>query len=303
MPKEKQFAILPLAKVIFAVVVWGASFIATKIALQDVSPVTVIWLRFTMGVTILGAVVLVRGQFQWPSLKDSAYFFLLGFIGITYHQWLQSTGLVTAQASTTAWIVSTTPIFIAILGWLVLKERVSSFQIAGIVLASIGVLIVISGGKWTALSVNQLLTPGNRLILLSAPNWAVFSVLSRHGLKTHPAARMMLFVMGYGWLLIGIPFFLGPGFSEIGQLTGPGWLGILFLGIACSGIAYVFWYDGLQAIPASKVGAMLYFEPLVAVAVAAIILGEPIFLTSLLGGLSILIGVYWVERAGKYSQA
>jgi len=235
MSRKNQFAILPLAKVIFAVVVWGASFIATKIALQDISPVTVIWLRFTMGVLILGAAVFVRGQFRWPSWNYNAYFILLGFIGITYHQWLQSTGLVTAQASTTAWIVSTTPIFIAVLGWLVLKERVNWIQIAGIVLASIGVLIVITGGKLTALRIDQILEPGNRLIMLSAPNWAVFSVLSRRGLKKHPAARMMFFVMVYGWLMIGIPFFAGPGFSELGLLTKQGWLGILFLGIACSG--------------------------------------------------------------------
>ncbi|MEN8171276.1 MAG: DMT family transporter [Chloroflexota bacterium] len=251
MSRNSQLAMLPLSKVIFAVVVWGISFIATKIALQDVSPITVIWLRFALGVLVLGYVVLLRGQFKLPSLKDSLYFALLGFIGITYHQWLQSTGLVTAQASTTAWIVSTTPIFIAILGWFILKESLNWFQIMGIGLASIGVLIVVSGGEVTALRFDQLFESGNRLILISAPNWAIFSVLSRHGLKKYPPSHMMFFVMCFGWVLMGIPFLMGLGFAEIGKLTGQGWTSVLFLGIACSGIAYVFWYDGLQALPAS----------------------------------------------------
>jgi len=299
MPSKEQFTFIPLVKVMFAVVVWGASFIATKIALQDVSPVTVVWLRFAIGLLILGITVFARRQFLWPTWKEGAYFALLGFIGITFHQWLQSTGLVTAKASTTAWIVATTPIFIAILGWIVLKERMNFLQVFGIVLASMGVVLVVSGGKWGELGFHNFSSSGNQLIMLSAPNWAIFSVLSRRGLKEHPSALMMFFVMIFGWVFTTIPFISGPGISEIRKLTVDGWLSILFLGIACSGLAYVFWYDGLKAVPASQVGVMLYIEPVVAVAVAAIILDEPILLTSVLGGVGIIIGVYWVERAGK----
>ena len=97
-----------------------------------------------------------------------------------------------------------------------------------------------------------------------------------------------------------IPFqrgiILGILISDIDQLTSNGWLGILFLGVACSGLAYIFWYDGLQAIPASQVGAFLYLEPLVAVVVAAVVLNEPILLVSLAGGLTILAGVWLVNR-------
>ena len=84
--------------------------------MREVSPVTVVWLRFAIGVAVLGAVVIARKQFSIPRGRELGYLILLGFIGISFHQWLQSTGLVTAQASTTAWIVATTPIFIALLG-------------------------------------------------------------------------------------------------------------------------------------------------------------------------------------------
>jgi drug/metabolite transporter (DMT)-like permease len=284
-------------KVTFAVLAWGASFIATKVSLQDISPVTVVWLRFAMGIPILGAAVIVRRQFAIPKSKELVYFAVLGFIGITFHQWLQSTGLVTAQASTTAWIVATTPVFMALLGFFLLKERLGWIKVSGIILAALGVLLVVTQGDFSSLLQGRFGAPGDLLILISAPNWAIFSVLSRRGLQSHPAARMMLYVMCFGWLFSSVLLFTGPGLAEIGSLTPNGWLGISFLGIACSGLAYIFWYDGLQAIPASQVGAFLYLEPLVAVVVAAIILQEAILLASVVGGVIILLGVWMVNRS------
>src|SRR5262249_51782967 len=135
-----------IAKALVAVVVWGGSFIATKMALVEVSPVTVVWLRFAMGVVVLGAVVGARRQVMGPSWSDLAYFTGLGFLGVTFHQWLQSNGLVTSQASTTAWIVASTPIFMALLGWLMLSERLSWLAVVGIAVAALGVLVVMSRG-------------------------------------------------------------------------------------------------------------------------------------------------------------
>ncbi len=288
--------LLAAVEIVFAVVVWGASFIATKVALRDVSPVTVVWLRFAMGVVILGAAVLLRRQFALPNRNELAYFAVLGFLGITFHQWLQSTGLVTAQATTTAWIVASTPVFIALLGWLVLKERLGKWGAFGIGLAALGVLVVVSRGDWNQIAAGHIGSPGDLLILISAPNWALFSVLSRKGLAQHPAARMMFYVMAIGWLFSSLLFLRGSGLQEIPRLTRDGWLGVGFLGIFCSGLAYIFWYDGLQALPASQVGAFLYFEPLVTVIVAAVVLSEPLLAATLLGGGLILWGVWLVNR-------
>jgi drug/metabolite transporter (DMT)-like permease len=289
-------------KATFAVVVWGASFIATKVALRDVQPITIVWLRFAMGVAILGIAVAARRQFAIIPARELGYFSALGFLGVTFHQWLQSNGLVTAQATTTAWIVATTPIFIALLAWLLLKERLGRCGAIGIGLAAIGVLLVVSRGDWRALAAGNIGAPGDALILLSAPNWAIFSVLSRRGLQSHPAARMMFYVMGIGWLFITALFFAGPGLSDIAHLTLDGWLGVAFLGLACSGLAYIFWYDALQILPASQVGVFLYLEPLVAVIVAAIVLDESFGLVATLGGAIILLGVWLVNRPRRRSE-
>jgi drug/metabolite transporter (DMT)-like permease len=293
MPKSK---LIPILEALFAVTVWGASFIATKVALRDVSPITVVWLRFAMGVAILGIAVAARRQFALPKKNEWLYFALLGFLGITFHQWLQSTALVTSRASTTAWIVATTPVFMALLAWLALKEKLHWLQISGILLAALGVLLVITDGDLGSLSLGQFGQPGDVLVLVSSVNWAVFSVLSRRGLASHPATRMMFYVMTLGWLFSSVLFFSGPGPVEIPQLTFDGWLGVAFLGVLCSGLAYIAWYDALQALPAAQLGAFLYLEPPVAVIVAAIILPEPVTWAALLGGGVILFGVWLVNK-------
>src|SRR5262245_50261936 len=275
---------LPYIEAIFAVVVWGASFIGTKIALRDISPVTVVWLRFAMGVAILGIVVWIRKQFSLLNKNEWLYFALLGFLGITFHQWLQSNVLQTSEACTTALIVSTTPVFMALLGWVVLKEKLGWIQTTGILLAFVGVLLVVYDGDLSSISLRSFGKPGDILILISAVNWAVFSVLSRRGLKTHPATLMMFYVMSFGWVFTSILFFATQGVSEMGQLTVNGWAAVAFLGIFCSGLAYIAWYDALKALSTAETGVFLYIEPLVAVVVAFFILEEPITVASLVGG-------------------
>jgi drug/metabolite transporter (DMT)-like permease len=283
-------------KTLFAVTVWGGSFIATKIALRELAPFTVVWARFLIGVVILGLGVAWRGQFQRLPLKTLLYLAGLGAIGITFHQGLQSSGLVTAQASTTAWIVASTPVFIALLGWLFLKERVTWLKAGGIILAAAGVLMILGGGDALALFRGMKIGPGDWLILISAPNWAIFSILSRSGLKRMPAALMMFYVMLFGWLLT-TPFVLaGPGLGNLAELTLNGWWALLFLGVICSGLAYIFWYDALQELPAAQAGVFLYIEPLVTAAAAAAMLDEPVSLAVLAGGAVILLGVALVNR-------
>ena len=281
-----------------AVVIWGASFIATKIALREVSPLTVVWLRFAVGVAVLGATVAARRQLARVRPADLLVFALLGAVGITFHQWLQSTALVTSQASTSGWIIASAPVFIAVLGCLVLRERLSGLQAAGIALAALGVVAVVTRGDPAALLRGSFGAPGDVLIVLSSLNWAVFSVASRRVLRRHPAARVMFLVMGFGWCFTSLQLAVAGDLAEVARLTGRGWAAVAFLGVLCSGAAYVFWFDALERLPASRVGALLYLEPLVAQVVAALVLGEELHAATVAGGAVILLGVWLVTHHG-----
>jgi drug/metabolite transporter (DMT)-like permease len=295
MPKSK---ILPYLEALFSVIVWGASFIATKIAVGQVSPIAVVWIRFAIGIPILFLAVFMRRQFDFPKKDEWLYFSLLGFIGIAFHQWLQSNGLITAQATTTAWIITATPAFIAVLGWLVLKEKLTLIQSLGIAIATVGVLVVVSNGNFASLTIGNFGTIGDLLILISALNWAVFSTLSRRGLKERPSTMLTLWVMTLGWLFTSAAFFAGGNYAEIPALDARGWWSLIYLGVFTTGLAYIAWFDALAQLPAAQTGAFLFIEPLSSMAVAAVVLNEAVTVATILGGAVIILGIWLVNRKG-----
>ncbi len=285
------------SKILFTVLVWGASFIATKVALRFLSPVLLVWMRFGFGVPILASAVLLRKQWITPKPKDIGLFFILGFLGITLNQMLQATGLQTSKASTTAWMVAAIPVYIAILGWVFLKENLRWLQWLGVFLAAFGVLVIVVGGDLGQLvEALRNTAPGDGYILASTIVWSVFSILSRHGLKRYPASLLMLFVMSAGWLLTSVWLIIDYP-TDYSRLIPPdAWLAVVFLGVVCSGMAYLFFYDALKYFKAAVVGTFLNLEPIVTMALAAIFIDEPVTIVSVLGGLLILGGVWLVNR-------
>lgn len=284
-------------KMVLAVIFWGGSFIATKVSVQASSPVAAVWLRFLVGLLCLFPIILKKGLFKLSNWKEIGEFTLLGFLGVTLHQWLQSTGLVTSQASTTAWIVASTPLFMVLFSWMFLKEKLSKLSVVGIILSTLGVLTVISNGDIAGLFRNGFGAPGDLLVLLSSPNWAIYSILLRKTLQRESALKTTFFSMLFGWLLTTIQFLLGKEWQSVPAMDFSGWASIFYLGIFCTFLAYIFYYDALQKLSSASVGAYLYIEPIATAVIASVTLHEAITLFSLLGGALILFGISMVNKS------
>ncbi len=302
MPENKKPELITYIKLFAAIAIWGGSFIATKIAVRDVSPVSVVWLRFLIGTIILGFFARSKNELKINSIKDGLELFWLGFLGITLHQWLQSSGLVTSDASTTAWLVSTTPIFMALLGWLLYREKLTTPVIIGILMASIGVMFVVTKGNFQSILQGSFGAPGDVLIILSAPNWALFSVLSRPALDKYSALKVTFYILLFGWLLTTVQFVYAQGWTEFVNFSASGWTSILFLGIFCSALAYIFYNEGVKVFSSTQVGIFLYLEPVVATLVAAIMLSEAFGWASIIGAGFIILGVWIVNRQKTHAQ-
>lgn len=100
-----------------------------------------------------------------------------------------------------------------------------------------------------------------------------------------------------GWILLFPPFLAAGAWSEYAALSPAGWGALLFLGIGCSGLGYLFWYAALERLEASRVAALLYIEPLVTLAAAMVLLGERLTPATLAGGALLLGGVATVQKA------
>jgi drug/metabolite transporter (DMT)-like permease len=164
----------------------------------------------------------------------------------------------------------------------------------GILVAVAGLLLLIGKGDIT--NIGLIENQGDLLVLGSAFTWGVYSMVNKKiSLSYSPLMTILyLFLM---MAVIIIPFNLNTEtINSVIKLSFISWMWILFLGIFCSGIAYVIWAQALRDMESAKVGAFLYFEPLVTVIAAWFFLQEEITLLMIFSGLLITAGVFIVNK-------
>jgi drug/metabolite transporter (DMT)-like permease len=140
-------------------------------------------------------------------------------------------------------------------------------------------------------------TKGDLLILLSTINWAIYSVLGHDTIRSLGPRRATSGAMLFGTLMLA-PFFIArAGWRELPRLTAIGWTSVLFLGIGCSALGYLFWYGALEHIEVSRVASLLYAEPLITFIAAVALLGERIHGIVVAGGVLVLASVLAAQYA------
>lgn len=288
-------AAAPRLAALAAVVLWGISFVATRAALREIPPVTLVFTRFALGTALLFGLLALRGRLSppprdaWPALAG------MGFLGVFLHQMLQANALRLTTAVHAGWLIGLTPIWSALLAVIVLRERLGLTKVAGLVLGFAGALLVITRGQLSGGVLALPATRGDLLILASTVNWAIYSVAGRRTLARLGSARATAFAMLAGWMMVVPVFLWRAGWNDWPRLSAGGWAAVLFLGIGCSGLGYLFWYSALERLETARVAAFLYLEPLVTLATAVALLGEPVQATTVLGGLILLAGVFLVQ--------
>jgi drug/metabolite transporter (DMT)-like permease len=282
----------PRLAAFIAVVFWGVSFVATKAALREVSPVTLIFSRFAIAAVLL--LLLVRQlppRDAWPALA------LMGFIGVFVHQMLQAFALTMTSATSTGWLIGVTPIWSAVLSAVVLRERFSFWKVVGLAGGFAGALLVVTRGDFSARVLGRPSTMGDLLILISTVNWAVYSVLGHRTIRRLGPRRATSGAMLVGALML-TPFFVAQrGWRDLPHLSTTGWGALLFLSVGCSAIGYLFWYGALERVEVSRVAALLYAEPLVTFLAATLLLGERVSGIVIAGGVLVLVSVVVTQYA------
>jgi drug/metabolite transporter (DMT)-like permease len=279
--------------ILLAVIFWGTSFVATKTLLLEIKPVTIIILRLIIASALLAFIAISTKRNFSLNIKSHGWILILALIAV-FHLWIQVTGLQYTTASNTGWIIGTAPIFMAIMGLIFYKEKITLIALSGILLAVTGLLILFGKGDIT--NIGFMENRGDLLVLGSAFTWGVYSTVNKKiSLSYSPLMTILyLFLM---MAIIIIPFNLNSEtIASVVHLSPIGWLMVLFLGLFCSGVAYVIWAQALRDMESAKVGAFLYLEPLITVAAAGFFLKEEITMLMIFSGLLITIGVFLVNK-------
>jgi drug/metabolite transporter (DMT)-like permease len=283
--------------VLLAILFWGISFVATKAVVSEISPSTIIFSRAGLGTILLFGLLALRRGAVLPPPDAWRMLALMGFVGVAFHQLLQAVALTMTTAASTGWLIAVTPIWSAVLAMLMLKERLSGMKVAGLMVGLVGALVVMTRGHLDLSRFALPATRGDLLILASTVNWALYSVLGHRTIRRVGPARATAASMLCGWLLLAPLFVVNAGWRDYSRLSPTGWAALLFLGLFCSGLGYLFWYGALERLEATRVAAFLYLEPLVTMAAAVALLHERVGWMTILGGLLLLGGVVLVQRA------
>lgn len=271
------------------VVIWGWTFVFTKIALGYLSPEELLGLRLLTGLPVQLAVILAK-RLKVDFTARQYRHILLGGAIITVHFLIQITGIKYTSATNTGWLIAVSPLVLAVLSYLFLKEKIGGRLSLGIVLASLGVLLLISKGHFTEFS--WLKSIGDWLVLGSAFTWAIYTVVTRDLSRRGNPLVVTFAILLPATVLMTAYMIPTSDWSYFLHLPARAVWSVLFLGVLGMGVAHWFWQEGVARLGAAKAGVFLYIEPLATTALAVPYLHEKFGLFSALGGILVLGGVY-----------
>lgn len=294
-----RYSGITVLKLVATAFFWGGTFVAGKWAVREAPPFTVALLRFAAATVVLFAMIAwnarrgssgnstaPRGAKQWAGLL------CLGLTGMFLYNFFFLKGLSLTTAANGSLIVSLNPLLTAMLSATLLKERIRPIRWAGLLLALAGVGVVVTNGSFEALGSGSP-NPGD-LLLLGAPlMWAVYTVLGKKVLAHLPPLPATAYAALFGTLLLVPAAVLeGPLSRTVSALTPWGWLSVLQLALLGTVAGFVWWYEGVAELGASRAAVFVYLVPLFGVLLASLVLSEAIEPAKIAGGILIVGGVY-----------
>lgn len=265
---------------LLTIVIWGTTFISTKVLLADFQPVEILFFRFVLGFFALLAACprLLRGT----SRRQELTFAAAGLCGVCLYYLLENIALTYTLASNVGVIISVSPFFTAILSHLARKgeEKLQANFFVGFVVAMAGICLI--SFKGSALEINPT---GDLLALGAAFIWACYAVLTRQisnfGYPTILTTRRIFF---YGILFMIPTLFLFDFHWDLSRFSHPVYLlNILFLGLGASALCFVTWNFAVKLLGAVKTSIYIYMVPVITVVTSVLILKEEITAAAALG--------------------
>ncbi len=287
---------------IFTILLWGTTFISTKILLTAFQPIEILLFRFLIGLLVL--FIACPHRMKTTNPKQELFFAGAGFCGICLYYLLENIALTLTTASNVGVIVSVAPMFTAVLLYYCSRgeEPLHLPFFIGFAVAITGISII--SFRETSLNINPI---GDLLALLAALVWAVYSILIKKintfGFNTILATRR-IFIYG---LFFMVPFICFYDFNwDLTRFANPLYLqNILFLGVGASALCFVTWNFAVMRLGAIKTSLYIYMIPVVTVLTSALILAESITPLSALGTSLTLAGLLISESPAwlKYQKA
>ncbi len=279
---------------------WGGNFVVAKTLVAHASPLTLTTVRWLIAVIVLVPLVWWKEKKLVPPKQAIVPLMLMGVTGVAFFNIFQFLALE-RTTSTNAGLISTmNTISIALFSFVLLKEKITKWQLSAMILSLFGVVLVLSKGDWQLLLDFQFNT-GDLWMLAAVCVWGLYSVCSKWAMQT-TSPLMATFYAGIFGVLMLLPFtstdftFTNVNTSFI--------LSMLYTGIISTVVCMVFWNIGLQKLGATTSGIFLNFNPIFTALLAYLFIGENMSWLQGIGGLIVIVGCYlFTQFKAKVPQA
>jgi drug/metabolite transporter (DMT)-like permease len=295
-------------KLVMTTFFWGGTFVAGKWAVGEAPPFFVAFLRFAIASAVLFLLVawnlrregagfpVPRGGAQWVGL------FSLGLTGVFLYNYFFLQGLSWTTATNGSLIVAFNPLLTAVLSAWWLKERIRPVQVGGLLLALLGVGVVVTTGSLEVLR-RLSFNPGDLLMLGAPLAWALYTIFGKKVLAWFAPLPATAYAALFGTLLL-LPATAIEGSLRTGatRLSVYGWMSVLQLALLGTVVGFVWWYEAVERLGASRAAVFVNLVPLFGVLLSALILSESLVVSQLAGGILVVLGV-GIGTLGKPEKA
>lgn len=279
-------------KLILVAIMWGGTFIATKMVSHVFGSFTGASYRYLVALLFMVPILLVKDPKAFKVTKKQLFqLSLLGATGIFAYSFFFFTGLRMVKASHGALIVALNPVLVMLISSSIGKERISSIKIIGLLLSITGTAIVIARGD--LLDLFTMFTWGDAFMLGCPISWALYTYFAKDALKfaTPLQASTWAIVIGLAMILFFVPFETYP--TKVDWTI---WLAIVYLGICGSVLGFVWYYEGIKEIGPVKTSVFNNLIPIFAVMFSVVLLDETIHAYMWYGSALVISGVYIINK-------
>jgi drug/metabolite transporter (DMT)-like permease len=288
--ENKKISYTIYIQVILANVFWGFSFVWTDIALKSgLAPVTLVSARMILATILLGAWAKYTGNLQKIKFKHLKYFLGLAFCEPFLYFLCETYGQTMVSPTVTSVIVATIPLFTPLVGFWILKEKITQSTVAGIVISMIGTLAVIFFGNndFSGQITGAILVFG---AVIAALGYAVFVKYIVHRYN----ATTLVFYQNFIGLLYFIPCFFITDFRRLGNLkfTFSALSSILQLSIFASVVAFIFYSRAVKSLGVTKAGVFCYIIPVLTALAAFFMVDERFTAIQWVGMMVVVLGLF-----------
>ncbi len=272
--------------------IWGVNFIVVKIGTQLMHPLAFNGARVSIAAVALVTVVLAMRE-KWPARKDVVTLLALGVLGNGLYQVFFIEGIARTRAGDAALVLAASPALIAIIGRILGVEQVTKRRVVGIAASLLGMALVVFGSAKSdpgASGAVSTLT-GNMLVLASCLCWATYTVLLKPYTERIAGVPLSAVTMVGGAVPLLVVSMSQMVHTPWASLPTRGWGALAYSGVLALTVAYLFWYRGVRVLGPTRTAMYANLQPVVALVVAWLALGEKPTVIQILGAVAIMGGL------------